>query len=406
MIAASPGFMSRGAVNVISLDELRTASGDGWPRIRDGVHARLETLLRGMLGPADFFAQINEAAYLVCMPASAPEEVNLICLRCAFELHTSMLGECRIDQLVVGTAVAGARNGELTVVPIPTERLATLAVKAGIHPLPPAGATITRTPANTQPHFQPPPQGGRFTVKHQFLPIWSVPNTAVTSYLCEPQSITEPNRRDSIPISAFDPAPRLEIEMSCIHHGITQLQKAMVAGKQFILAIGLPYAMVGSPAGRQAVITTLRNLPSEMRNYLAFVIREVPHGVAQSLLASLVVRLQPYGRSVSATVAPHSNLYRAYQDIGLYTIGFALCEFGAVLPTQYEIEELALFGRRNHLGTFVSHVNNINTLKFVQDAGIQQLSGSAIAPACEVPHGVWRLTWQKLTAEQVVEIWG
>jgi len=110
-------------------------------------------------------------------------------------------------------------------------------------------------------------------------------------------------------------------------------------------------------------------------------IDNVPHGVAQSQLGALVNMLRPFGRSVSATLAPHSPLYRAYQDIGLKNIGFALDEFGAHLPDQHKIEELALFARRNRLGTFVSHINNINILKFFgQDAadgvGIPQFKGS------------------------------
>ena len=411
MVAASPGFLARGAVNVISLDRLRDAAGEQWMRIRDGVHARLESLLRGILGPADFYARINDIAYLVTMPTSTPEEVNLICLRAAFELHSSLLGECHIDQLAVGTACLGGQPGELAVVPIPEERITVLAHRAGIHPLPPLQPSSAPRPSAPgphahQPHLPPPEAEHRLNVTHQFLPVWSVPNAAVTTYLCEAQVVTAPHRREPIPLHALEQVECQEVEMSCFHHGIAALKKATSESKPFILAVGLSYDTLGAPVGREAVLRTLRDLPQGLRAYLAFVIHHVPPGVAQTKLGTLVNLLRAFGRGVSATVAPHSRLLRAYQDIGLNNIGFALSEFGSNLPSQHEIEELALFARRNHLGTFVSHIANINVLKFVQDAGIQQLSGPAVAAAGAEPRGVWRLTWQKLMADPVVEIWG
>jgi hypothetical protein len=423
MVAASPGFMARGAVNVIGLERLKAAAGERWMRIRDGVHARLESLLRGMLGPADFFAQINETAYLITMPSSTPEDVNLICLRAAFELHNSFLGECHIDQIVVGAALPGARNGELAVVPLPVEKLSILAKKAGVDPLPPVGAAApagppspTAAPAhsalpNTNATTQPQVSSRmtsldvKLSVTYHFQPIWSVPNNAITNYLCDAKTIIAPHRRDSIPIHALEPWERSEVEMACFRHGVETLQENAAESRQFILTVGLSYEFLLTPAGRQGVLATLRGLPSLMRNYLSFVIHTVPHGVAQSQLGTLVNILRPFGRGVSASLPPNSRLYRAYQDIGLKSIGFALREFGSRLPDKLTIEEMALFARRNKLGTFVTDVNNVNMLKFVQDAGIQQVGGLAVAPYCEIPQGVYRMTWHKLMAEPVVEIW-
>jgi hypothetical protein len=66
---------------------------------------------------------------------------------------------------------------------------------------------------------------------------------------------------------------------------------------------------------------------------------------------------------------------------------------------------LSLFARRNNLMTFLTYVQNVNTLKFAQDAGVNQLSGDAVAKPCEIPEGMWRLTWDKLLSEPKVEIW-
>ncbi|MDE2631167.1 MAG: hypothetical protein KGM97_09275, partial [Alphaproteobacteria bacterium] len=123
--------MERGCVNVITLDALRQQAGSRWARIRDGVYARMEMLLRQKLGPTDFFARINENAYLVTMPSTDPEDVNVVCLRVAHDLYTSFLGQCDIGNIHVSTASDGGEN-TLALHPLPIERLAVLAEKAGI----------------------------------------------------------------------------------------------------------------------------------------------------------------------------------------------------------------------------------------------------------------------------------
>lgn len=413
---APPVLLAKGCANVIRLEKFKTQAGDRWTRIREGVYARLESLIRGMLGPSDFFARIEDTAYLVVMPMSDPEDVNVTCLRVAFELHTSFLGQCNIDHIEVGTAQASPDGEGLALEPLPVERIIKLAAKAGIqlaapqqqpakpveqisayrHPANhPAGLVLPITPAHTE-----------FSIEHEFLPIWSVPNLAVTTYLCEAKAIHAAHRRDAIPFQVLSPTERVDVEMSCFRKGIELLAKAIKAKRPFLLALAMPFDVLGSPQGRKEILSALHNLDHDFRQYISFIITEAPLGVAQTRLATMVTLLKPFSRAVSATVAPRTKNFDAYGGIGLTSIGYSQKEFSrGQAPSQHEIEALALFARRHNLAMFMDYVHNVNMLKHAQDAGVQFLSGTAVAQPCVEPRGMWRLTWDKLMSESLVELW-
>ncbi len=415
---APPVLLAKGCANVIHLDKFKAESGARWPRICEGVYAKLEHLLRGMLGPADFFARIEDTAYLVVMPTTEPEDVNVTCLRVAFDLHVSFLGQCGLEHIEVATARANPESDGLLLEKLPDERIVALADKAGIQLSMPATAeqrflrsadpaTPERphAPGRVVQHLSPAIKT-ELTIEHHYVPIWSVQHGAVTTYLCETKAIFVPNRRDPIPIQALTARERLAAEMFCFHAGVAALENGIANSRPFILALNFSFDVLGSPAGRKEFLSTCHGLSHKMRQYLAFIISEVPLGVGQTRLATTVTLVKPYGRSVSATVAPQCKNLSPYQGIGLTAVGYSQREFGRSGGAgQHEIEMLSLFARRNNLMTFLTYVQNVNTLKFAQDAGVNQLSGDAVAKPCEIPEGMWRLTWDKLLSEPKVEIW-
>ncbi len=405
--AASPALLERGCVNVIALDALRQQAGSRWARIRDGVYARMEMLLRQKLGPTDFFARINENAYLVTMPSTDPEDVNVVCLRVAHDLYTSFLGQCDIGNIHVSTASDAGEN-TLALHPLPIERLAVLAEKAGIQDfnLPQhlrktgldgdLSSPADRSVISSGDAALPTPTASSLIVEHHYVPVWSVPSGVITTYVCEPKSITTAQ----VPQRYLTPAQltakeRAHVELSCLRVGVAQLAKQLRRGDRFLLGVMVSFDVLGSPAGRMELLSTCHDLSSEYRQYIEFTLTGVPHGVAQTRLNDLANTLRPFARGVSATVAPGSRDFIAYGGIGLRAIGIAKREFANRQDFQHEdLAHLANAAKLMKLGTFVADVKNIGTLKPAYNANIQQLSGPAIAPVCDEPHGMYRLTWE------------
>lgn len=433
---APPVLLAKGCANVIHLDKFKSESGARWPRIREGVYAKLEGLLRGMLGPADFFARIDDTAYMVVMPTTESEDVNVTCMRVAYDLHVSFLGQCGVDHIEVAIARSNSEADGLVLERLPAERVVALAQRAGMifssprdvsgsaAPGPMHGAAVPEESQQpnllgqylVEPESQPQTNGldynlvvpiqTRLMIEHHFVPIWSVQHNAVTTYICEAKGVFTPGRRESIPLSSLTPNERRDVEMFCFQAGVAALDSALAQGRPFLLAPIFSFDIIGSPTGRKTFMDICHTLSRELRQYMAFVVHEIPLGVGQTRLATSVSLLRPFGRSVWATVAPQCKNLSPYTGVGLHAIGYMQREFGRSGGAgQHEIESLALFARRSNLQTFLCGVQNVNTLKSAQDAGIQFLSGDAVVKASEKPNGIWRLTWDKLLSGPWVEIW-
>lgn len=421
LAAASPAFLAKECVNVIELDRLKEEAGARWPRISEGVGSRLEALLRAKLGPNDFFMPLGDSAYLVTMPGTPPEDVSTICTRVAFDLYHSFLGRCNLDSIHVDVVLSG-EDDTLVLNRLPREKIVELAEKSGI-PLAeirrsldpeiprqaetsalgftPVTAGVRGNGLATVP-MEPPPPIAQF----HFIPIWSVPNAALTAYACEPKTIFVTGRPHAVPLAQLTTKERMQVDLMVLRHGLTCLENAWANGKRSILVALASFDTIGTPAGRIEWVAACRELSNSYRPYLTFVIYDVPPGVAQSRLANMVTVLKPFCRGVLATISPEERTYGAYQGIGLKGLGYDLRQFaGSTVFRQHDVERLAQFARQNNLVTFLWDVRDKNVLKFAQDASVHNLSGPAVAKACETPQGMLRLSWAEVLARPETELW-
>ena len=396
----SQALLATGCVNVVGLDALKIYMGAQWPQLRDSVHARLEALFHAKLGPTDFFLKLDDAAYLVAMPSSDPEDVDVICLRISYDLFTSCLGQCDLGHIQVSNASVGDEDS-LNLELLPFERIIELAEKAGIQSFnTPCGSYDPLSPVSEMTDAAPggavklPTDTGRtIYVEHHFLPVWSAANAAVTTYICWVKEVLAgEHTREPIPQVLLSPKERLQTVISCLQAGVAQLARSMGTPKRFLLGLAVPFDLLGSPSGRMEFLAACRDLPGEYRQYIDFFLLGVPPGVAQTRLSNMINMLRPFGRSVSATVAPQARVYSAYQGIGLRAIGFDLREFsgGRTFRLQ-DAEQLARNARYANIGTFVLSVSTAPLLTVMRKAGIQQLSGNAVSPPSDEPDGMWRL---------------
>jgi hypothetical protein len=418
-VATSSTYLARRCVNIIELTKFKDQAGARWPKFSESVYARLEALLRARLGSSDLFIRISDSAYLITMPSTAPSDVNTTCIKVCFELYTSFFGQCDISQIEVNT-VTGSQDDTLVLQKLPIEVIANLGAKMGFTfsslqssnqaaaPKSEIRGAMARTATNvsvpSQNSFGSSPSA--LAVEHQFIPIWSVRNAAVTTYVCEPKTIFLAGRQAPLQFHHLAPKERIQIDIDTFKAGNVQLAKSHAAGNRFLLAAVISFELLGTPTGRMEFLAACRNLSRDYRNFLSFIICDIPPGVALSRLASMVTILQPFGRGISATIAPKQRTFTSYQGIGLQSIGFNLREFSPQDPlTQSDTEQLAQFARRANLGTFLSGVQERGILKYAQDANIAHLSGPAIASAVAEPVGMWRLTWADTLARPDMEIW-
>jgi hypothetical protein len=380
-IAAAPALLQRGCVNVIGLEEIRFEAGLRWEKIRPSIYAHLESLLRQKLSSTDFYIQLDDTSFLVTMPAAAPDESQIFCLRIAHELHTSLLGRCDISQLRIARATR-SEGDVLELTPVTGDGLIRLAAQAGL-PLGAGGPAIA--PTRTAPQADTRDA----TRSHQFVPMWDVQKEAITTYRCETLS-------DQPAFDSLSPQVRFKADLAAtlsrIHHATQALADDLKIGQRLLMSVPISFDMLSSSVARMEISALCRSLSSGLRPYLLFEIDELPYGVPQSRLSELVGSLRPFCRGVAAQLPARIHSYGAYQGAGLYAIGLSLAPsaFGTA-EMGSEAFKLCTAAKRLHIRSFILDIPNLEILRTVYALGVNNVSGPLLGRPLDAPAPIRRL---------------
>ncbi|HUJ02577.1 MAG TPA: hypothetical protein VLW75_02990 [Rhizomicrobium sp.] len=382
--ALSPAVLIAGSVHVIDLAPIRDGAASMWEKIKDGLHARLECILRQRLSPADFFAPMGDTRYIVVTPRANAEESAIICLRVLHELTTNLFGACALDQICIERAFEGD-NGTLRSERFSRTAVAHLAAKAHLSDL--AGETAEEAePAAVKPAARTESRD----VTYRFEPVWDARHEAITTYMCVPEL---PPQEDDAPLSAKE---RARIELASLKASAEYLERHLEKGERFLMCVKLSFETLGSPYGRMEIAGLCRGLPAICRQYLVFLIADIPQGVAHSRMTDFVMTLGHFGRIV-ATVASGTRNLAAYQGLGLFGIA---CDLGAghfdSERMASDIAQLSAAGRNMRLVTLAFGVRNRAMLALAHGAGIQAIHGACIGAAREEPRPMTRLHWVEI----------
>jgi len=344
---------------VISLDVLRREAGAHWTKMRDGIHVRLENLLRLAFGPADFFAAIDDETWLVVAPLMAPEEVFACCLKVAYVLHTTMLGPCGLDSIHIAPATAPDAS-TLALEPAAIGQLRRLADGCDLDS--PVLEGLVRFP----PQRPQVPNGSGLV----FEPVWNAAQESVRDWRC---MTVHP-----VPLSN-SPHKRLgdisERALATLCHAADVLQDHLQRGRAFAVRLPVPFEVIATVAPRMEFIATCRMMPQDLRPFLTFELTSIPEGVAQARLAGVLSTILPFARAVVAQIAdaaaPLDGLAGSVCGIGL--------DLSTVEHARPLIVQLATAAKRLGVTTFLRGLASFDAVEAALETGIAWMSGPAIA---------------------------
>jgi EAL domain-containing protein (putative c-di-GMP-specific phosphodiesterase class I) len=389
--AATPSLLDRGCVHVIDFELIRDKAGGRWDKIKEGVHSRLDAILRQRLSPVDFFAPLNDTSYLVTIPASESDDAEVSCLGAAFDLYKNYLGQFDLGNLSLYRAGRGSDSDTLVLEALPKERYEHLAERAGLFDgSKPVGSVSRGASAAEQPAALTSEIKAEEPSPH-FVPMWDTRKEAITSYVCAPRR--QPDLLSQADVPAKE---RIRLELSCLSQGLTMFVRHLEKGERFLMTFRITFDTLGSPSGRTEFVKIFREVSSMLRPYIVFELVEVPEGAPQSRLAELVTALRPFSKAVISQIAIGSRNYAAYQGIGLQAVGIGIRR-AKLSPREIdaEIVRLCTSARRIGLSTFLNGVSTPEILRSAKEGGVQFLTGRAIAPYASSPGPMRRLTWDE-----------
>ena len=381
-IAASTALLQRGCVNVIRLDTIKTEAGTRWSKIRDAVCAQMESLLRQRLAPSDFFVSLDDVTFLVSSPSADTDVSQVLCLRVAHELHINFLGACAIGSLRIARAV-GLNGDVLEVAEIAGTELLRLGARAGISCM-----DLDSKAARNGGDSCPSRSAGSF--RENFIPIWDAQREAVTAHRCVTLTTPSVHQRDG---NASQARTELAATLSRIEHAARSLSKNLKEGNRFLVFVPITYDTLSSPIGRMEIVSTCRNLASNLRSYLVFEISDLPYGVPQSRLFELVGILRPFCRAVAGQLPARISSYGTYQSAGLQLIGLSLTANGAAATEMdSEVFKLCTAAKRLQVTSFVWDALTKGAVMRAREQGANFISGPPVGDPTEEPAPIKRLS--------------
>jgi len=383
--AVSPALLERGCVNIIGFELIKRAAGPRWQKARLSVCAQLEHLLQRTLGPADFFMEISDTAFLVSMPTATAEESQLCCLRVLHALHTQQLGRCDQSHIEIARALQFA-DGKLECAPLGETSLKGLALKSGaaFSDASCVGATVTSQNRD------------QVEVRARYVPLWDIQNEAITTYRCvgaedtviPGDRITENKLKSSV--------AELLIRLA---RAAQSLALHLKDGDRFLLTLPIPYELWCSPVTRMEVGALCRSLSSDLRPYMVFEISDLPDGVPQSRLSELVGSLRPFCRGVAVELPLRLPSYSAYQGCGLYAVSLSLSS-GELQSMKRDLAKFRMIARSLSVKSVVYDIPGLDVVQAAREQGVTAISGACVGEPMPEPAPISRLRLSDMEAAQ------
>lgn len=393
---AHPKLLEDGAVNIISIQAVREKLADRWERSCDNIYERIDKQISRQLGAADYQCRISETDYLLSFPGDAREAAQLRAMRLLQDLLELFLGAFTLEQLDI-RAVTGRQGDALTAEPVDIAALhrglATgTSSRAPKTPSPPLGVKIPGHP----PLPPEPIRVGERTLHldFEFRPIWDVRHDAISSFSLNAIPQTDQSRalgEARADRSQLIPEELTAIDLAAASHGLETLTYLFQRQSRFILHLPVSYETLASSRARPRYLDAIKSFAPELRRYIAFELHDLPSGVPQSRLSTLVTMLSPFGRGVIAFVRAQRVGVVSLQGCGL--LGMAVELESPSLPEAELFVRIGTFRERAHLAGDQLIAYGVNSRSLVMAAwsmGLSHVSGDAIAPTCHLPYQMSR----------------
>lgn len=374
-----------GSANVLSLEGLRRAAGDQWPKLREKVDERLDELLRQQLGPSDFFLSLDDMNRLIITPSLPRQDGLISCLRIAYDLNTGFLGRCSVDQLTVQPAIA-VRDDLIEVDSIARDLVLELAGSAEL------GLTKDEGAEQGQGLY-PSDHSPETALQVVYAPVWDALHQVIRAYSCQPLV-------SGMVFGPENPQQHMheltQVTLNVLKISAGQLRQLLQHGERVLLSVPVSYLVINNPLARMKFLAECRALDAELRPYLVFSVKDLPAGIPQSRVAEVVTILQAFcgGITVRAAVRSGQRL-AAFRNAGVRGLGISL---RGLVPEEYEREIGILTSEAKRAGvpSFVTHINDGFALNLALARGVQWLTGAVIAQPVSVPGPLKSLSREQL----------
>jgi len=393
--------IAAGGANIISVEAIRERSEGRWTRKREQVSVFVERAFSRLSQPGDFIAELNDTEFLTVQPsvsrvAAVTVSANTLKETLAFFLGATAREDLRLFQVV------GIANGQLSVQPMDASHVLSepeAGCESALETGPAGGFPGGPVMAASDDLFWTDAHRVRLTSRPNIEldlsitpePTWNVGAKVVASFVLNPTMWLKVGAEPERAATCSDLSAALAAEVAI--GGLNFAADLIGRGHAKVaLHAPMPWNAMTYSTSRYRLLQALRDIPSEIRQFLILEITELSEGLPPSRLSEQVSMLAPYGRAVLARA--HSELadVRAWRGCGLNGVTLDCRNLDAA--DRHAQKRLEVFARRAAQVPLACVGYGLPASSLMMAAwasGFTHLGGTALTKEIAEPKGIIQL---------------
>ncbi|KAA0597095.1 hypothetical protein FZ942_08280 [Azospirillum lipoferum] len=419
-----PAIASTGRVHLIDLSMMRECLGVNWPILRQRVFAAADTLIDRSLTRNDISFRTSADDYVLVFASLDRHAAALVCARIAQELLQLFLGDDRLADIRVSTAVgvvdghiqfehsfakvlmasarpqADRRTGDRTV-------SATTATAAGDGsppmpaPLAYAGEGEGKTPLVLRQLKLSPDDSGRFGVKYR--PVWDIGQMVISTYMGVPvRSFPDGSFAEGAAAlnSVTDAVEILKLDADALVGSVEILHGLFRSKSRLLMSVPVCFDTLAARRTRQPFLEICQSIPDYLRRFLIFELLRFPPGVPTGRLSELLHEVRPYCRWSFMQMDFRQQSFSSLAGTGLSGITMAMPGDRSAEPRlMEEMNAIVTLAERAGLMICVTGLSTTSMVVAARAAGVRLVAGNRIGLPQDRPRAMKRLDWPNLYRE-------
>lgn len=225
----------------------------------------------------------------------------------------------------------------------------------------------------------------------RYWPIWSFQQKALGIYFCQ---MMVKHGSDSMPAeTALLREPDLtllgQLDRTVLRRAVVDLEAAAQMQMASAVCVPVHFSALASAATRREFMSFCNSISPKIRSMLVWEIVDVPAGLWENSIFSIVSMLKPFSRAIFIRRAIDESDFGVLGAVGLHSVGLDL---RCLANTETQILPLLnRFADRAHRSGLRCHVHGLTTSSLCLlaiSAGFDYVSGPEVCESTETPWGI------------------
>ena len=412
VLLAQPQLLSAGRIHMLNLDTLRASLGPAWDELRDRVHNSADRIINRHIDGKDVQFRSGDGEYIIVFATLSRQAASLVCAKIAEELYRLFLGDPKLAEITVSTAV-GAVDGKLLF-----EHASVADLLSAVEQTVEANGPEEQAAASTAP---PPPTAAAGAAEPRKLklsqlemaqigtmyrPLWDVGRQVISTYMCTPvrRFPDGTSVEGMLALSGVsEPQQLAKVDIDTLADTVEILDELFRNKFRLMVSVPVCFETLAARRTRQEYLAICQSVPDYLRPFLIFEFLRFPAGVPSGRMSELVNEVRPFCRWTFLRVECRQQSFASLSGTGLTGLTTMISsDRGTEARIMEDMNSFVAAAERANLKTCIVGITSTSLAVAARAAGTTLIAGDRIGRAGEIPQHMLRFGWQDLFLRESV----